>query len=82
MRYCGSKHDHKPHNWQQLGRPNGPIFTCPGKPRQEIPLDDPMQLDLLADRVERNFELHSEQREQDMHDQRSREAQRSRMRDV
>lgn len=47
MRYCGSKNDHVPHNWQQIGRPNGPIFTCPGKPSQPIPLNDPMQLDLL-----------------------------------
>lgn len=47
MRYCGSKHDHKPHNWQQHGRPNGPIFTCPGKPKQEVPLTDPLQLSVL-----------------------------------
>jgi hypothetical protein len=30
-RYCGSKHSHDAHEWQQMGRPNGPMFRCPGK---------------------------------------------------
>jgi hypothetical protein len=28
---CGSKYPHEAHEWQQMGRPTGPLFRCPGK---------------------------------------------------
>jgi len=31
MRYCGSKHPHEAHSWQQIGKKDGPKYECPGK---------------------------------------------------